>query len=82
MYNHNIDEMVEAGVAIKRDTPVWMDRNGKVVDKANAYGYKDTHDIIIPDYCAVANEVGNNISMKNDGDIGGQMYLCAKGSVP
>ena len=82
MYKHNIGEMEDAGVAVRRVSPVWMDRSGNIVDESKAYGCKVTHDIIHPEYCIVADEVGNNISMKNDGHIGGQKYLCAKGAVP
>ena len=37
-YNHAIDAMVDAGLAIKLDEPVWMDRNGNVCSKEDAFG--------------------------------------------
>ena len=33
MYKHNIGEMEDAGVAVRRVSPVWMDRSGNIVDE-------------------------------------------------
>ena len=52
MYSHCINEMVEAGVAVELDSPVWMDRAGnEVEDEADAYGCKVTHKVIRPESC-------------------------------
>ena len=48
----------------------------------DALGCKVTHDILRPDMCIVGDEVGGNISMKGDGHAGGELYLCAKGTIP
>lgn len=80
MYDQCIDQMVRAGVACKRDNAVWMDKNGKnVSDESLAFGCKATHDLIHPNWYIVGDEVGGNISIKGDGNVGGRLYLTAKG---
>ena len=81
MYDQCIAQMVRAGVAKKRTTPVWMNRDGKECCESQAFGCKVTHDLIHPDWCIVGDEVGGNISMKGDGHAGGRLYLAAKGRV-
>ena len=46
MYNHAIDAMVDAGLAIKLDESVWMNRNGNVCSKENAFGCKVHHKLL------------------------------------
>ena len=82
MYKHNFAEMEEAGVANRGVSPAQMNLEGNVVSKQNTFCCTVTHDIIWSNYCIVANEVGDNISIKGDGHIGCQKYLCEKGSVP
>ena len=80
MYDQCIDQMVQAGVAKKRDDAVWMDKSGNIVsDKSHAFGCKVTHDHIHTDWCPVGDEVGGNISMKGDGHVQGRLYPTAKG---
>jgi len=81
MYRHNTAEMEEPAIVVIRNIPAWMDCEGNIVDKGSASGCQVTHAIVRPDYCIVADEIGNNISMKGGGHICGQMYLCAKGSI-
>ena len=82
MYTNVYSEMVNAGVAIKLDTPVWMDAKGNEVPKEYGFGQLCTHQIIHPEMCVVADEVGSNTSQKGDGHIGGRKYLCENGMVP
>ena len=82
MYEHNYEELVEAGVASLMDTPEWQDKEGNTVEGADSFGCKVTHQLTHPDYCIVLDEVGGNIHMTGDGDIGGEQYLCEKGTVP
>ena len=81
MYNHAIDAMVDAGLAIKLDEPVWMDRSGYVCSEEDAFGCKVHYQLLRPDMCICGDEVGNNISMKGDGHAGGELLLTAKKSV-
>ena len=82
MYRHIYEEMELSGVAKRRDEPVWMDRDGNIVEEVNAHGCKVTHDFIRPDMCLVRDEVGGNINMTGDGHQGGQLLLCPKGTIP
>ena len=81
MYNHCINEMVDAGVAVKLDDPVWMNRAGKECSEEEAFGCKVTHKIIRPDMCICGDEVGGNLSMKGDGNEGGKLLLGERGCV-
>ena len=82
MYCNVYDEMVTSGVAIKLDSPVWMDKDGKEVSKSEAIGFPCTHKITHPEMCVVADEVGSNTSQKGDGHVGGKKFLCEKGTIP
>ena len=83
MYDEIYDAFVECGVAIKLDVPVLMDAKGNTVtDPLDAFGTKCTHKLMHPDICLVVDEVGSNLSQKGDGHVGGQKFVCRKGSVP
>ena len=82
MYNHIIDELVHANLAVKLETPTWMNRNGEVCTEEEAYGCKVHHVITRPELCFCGDEVGGNISMKGDGHNGGELLLTEKGKVP
>ena len=82
MYKHTYHEMVEAGVAQRLPTPVWMDMHGNEVSEGDAVGCMVTHKLCHPDRCFVGDEVGGNLSMRGDGHAGGKLLLTAKGSVP
>ena len=77
-----MSEMVDAGVAIKLDKPVWMDRLGNLCSEEEAFGCKVFYKIVRPDMCLCGDEVGKNLSMKGDGHIGGKKFLTARGKVP
>ena len=80
MYNHIIDEMVDAGLAIELKDPVWMNKDGEICLEEEAFGCKVHHKIIRPDLCFCGDEVGGNISMKGDGHHGGELLLAEKGT--
>lgn len=83
MYKHNISEIEDVGIIIRRVSPMWMDYKGTIVDKGSAYGCKVIHEIVRHNYCVVVDdEVRNNILMKGDGHTGGQKCLCEKGTIP
>ena len=82
MYNHIIDELVDAKLAVKLDNPVWMNRSGEECDESEAFGCKVHHKIIRPELCFCGDEVGGNISMKGDGHNGGELLLTERGKVP
>ena len=83
MYDDIYESFVECGVAIKLDVPVLMDAMGNTVtDPLCAFGTKCTHKLMHPDMCLVVDEVGSNLSQKGDGHVGGQKFVCQKGTVP
>ena len=82
MYSHTMSEMVDAGVAVKLDTPVWMNRSGEVCHEEEAYGCKVFHRLVRPDMCICGDEVGGNLSMKGDGHVVGQKLLTGVGKIP
>ena len=82
MYDQIYDMMVEAGVAVKKDYPEWMDAYGDIVYEDNALGCKVTHDLIRPEMCIVMDEVGGNTSQKGDGNKGGEKFIVPKGMIP
>ena len=82
MYDGLINKFVDVGVAIEREFPVWMYRNGNIVDEDKEFGCKVTHDIIRPDHIIVMDEVGGNTSQKGYVQIGGELMLCETGKTP
>ena len=82
MYDQIYDMMVEAGVAVKKDYPEWMDAYGDIVYEDDALGCKVTHDLIRPEICIVMDEVGGNTSQKGDGNKGGEQFIVPKGMIP
>ena len=52
----------EAKIAIKLDIPMFMNKDGKVVDKDKAFGLKCTVKVVNPQYFLFVDEVGLNMS--------------------
>lgn len=82
MYEHIIEELVSANLAIQLEEPKWMDANGREVPPTELLGCKVTHKITKPEWCIVADEVGSDLSMKGDGRVGGQKFMCGRGNEP
>ena len=76
------EELIRAGVAVRLNEPVWMDAEGNHVDEGDAAGCKVNIDIIKPEMCIVADEVGGNTSQKDDGKIGVERWLTELGTIP
>ena len=74
--------MVEANVTFEFDGPVWMDAHGNICKEKDAAGFKVTHDITHSDYFLVADELGDKMSQKGDGHVGGTRLLCEKELAP
>jgi hypothetical protein len=79
MYDDVETEMVEAGVAIQLDHPIWMDEQGNTVPESDSKGFKVKVKLTIPDMCIVIDEVGSNLSMVKDGHVGGEKFVVGKG---
>ncbi len=81
MYSHIIDELVVAGLVVKLDESVWMDRDGNTCIGEAAFGCKVHHKIVRPDLCFCGDEIGGNISIEGDGYYGGEKVLTEKGTI-
>jgi len=81
MYDNIAIEMVDSGIAIELDTPLWKDAYGHNCEKQFAYRFKVTYDIVDPDYFLMADEVGGNLNQKGDGHVGGTRLICERGTV-
>jgi len=79
MYSCIEDALIECGVAIKLDKPVWMDSKGDIVSKEDADGMKVAIKIIRPELCLVADKTGMNTCQRGDGRNGGQRKIGGRG---
>lgn len=81
MYNSIYAEMADAGVAVKLDTPIFTDRNGKEVpeDSPDKYGSKQEYKVVHPHLILFADETGCNTSQKKDGNVGGRKAVVKRG---
>ena len=76
MYKAVYTAMVESGVAIMLDEEVQVNRQGQVTtNKDEAYGRKTSYLLTHPEMVLFVDEVGDNTSQKNDGNIGGQKFI-------
>jgi len=82
MYEVIEEEFIRVGVAVRLPEPVWMDEEGNHVEKGNADGCKVNINIIKPEMCIVADDVGGNTSQKDDGKIGGEQWLTESDTIP
>ena len=81
MYDLVYNQMEHAGVLEKLESPQWMDIDGNIVmEEAEALGKKVEHRLKHPEYVLFVDEVGNNTNMKEDGRVGGERLLKAKGT--
>ena len=81
MYEVIEEELIKAGVLTRLPVPIFMDRKGNHIVEGDAFGRKVTIEIMSPEMCVDADEVGGNASRKNDGKIGGERWLCEVGTI-
>jgi hypothetical protein len=79
MYEHTYDEMVSAGVAEKRCSPVWLNWEGKKVSKEEYFGRQATHLLLHTDCLLFVDKVGSNTDMEGDGHFGGELMVIGRG---
>jgi len=82
MYDEVYSSLVECGLAVKHDQPVWRDDAGEAVNEEKAVGLESQFELIHPKYLIFVDEVGSNTSQVKDGNVGGEKYLCGKQSRP
>ena len=75
MYNRIHNEMVDIGVAMPYEEPLWQDANGINCLESDAFGCKVTHNLTHPKICVVIDEVGANTNQKGDGQVGGKLLV-------
>ena len=73
VYDHVEEVLVnESKIATRFEDPVWMDKEGNVVENENkSYGLKVALDLHRPDMVIVFDRVGFNLSQEKDGAKGG-----------
>ena len=83
MYGKVEEARIESNVAVRLPSPQRQDRDGNPYeeDDTQRFGCNVTSNITRPYVIFVADEVGANISQKEDGAIGGEKKLCARGCV-
>ena len=82
MHNSIQNEVVQYGVAKEFNAPVWKDESGSICTKGDSFGHPCTINVVHPDYCLAAAEVGASINMKGDGHAAGTRLLYERESVP
>ena len=77
------DVLLDSGNAVKFDTPVHMDKEGRIVeDESKGFGRPVTTNIVDPSNVFVMDETGDNTCGKNDGNNAGEKKVVPKGQVP
>jgi hypothetical protein len=80
MYDLVYEQMDQARVLEALEVPVWMNLAGEIVSsQKEAFGEKVSKIVKHADYLLFVDEVGNNTNMKEDGRIGGERLLKARG---
>jgi hypothetical protein len=76
MYNGVYKAMVKAGIAVQMDEEVMYDENGDITtDKEKMVGRPSKFQLTNPDYLLFVDETGCNTNMKDDGFVGGEMFV-------
>jgi hypothetical protein len=82
MYDEVYTSLVNCGLAVKHDTPMWRNNEGEVVNEEDAVGCQSEFELIHPSWLVFVDEVGSNTSQVKDGNVGGEKYLCTKQGRP
>ena len=80
MYDLCYEQMDKANLLQPLEKPVWMNLQGSIVEKDAAVGLKVAYRCKHSDYMIFVDEVGNNTNMKDDGNIGGERMIKARGA--
>lgn len=76
MYNNVYSEMVEGGIAERLDNPVWLNKEGQIVEhEEEAFGLPTRYRLLHPNKLLFVDEVGSNTSQAKDGNMGGEKFL-------
>ena len=83
MYDLVYDQMVKAGVArtlFPSEFYYVNEKGEKVGKKIESVGLQVKIEVTHPEWILFGDEVGTDINMKDDGHVGGQKFVGAKGS--
>ena len=83
MYNLVYEQMVRSGVAehLAPDEYYYVNKVGEKVDsKEESVGLQVKINVTHPEWILFGDEVGTEISQKNDGNVGGQKFVVSKGT--
>ena len=78
MYSHTYEEMEEAGVTFKLETPVWVNENGNQYAKKYTSGCTGIHSLTYPEICFLMDQVGDSTSQKGNEQIKWRFIVCGK----
>ena len=65
---------------LSEDEQYWVNENGETVNCSEGVGLKVKVQITHPEWLIFGDEVGTDISQKNDGSVGGQLFITTKGT--
>ena len=82
MYDAIYDTFVKAGVAKHLLEPVYQDMKENVVPAGFHYGELIDIKLVAPKYILFADKTDINTSSKDNGNKGGNKFICKKGQVP
>lgn len=81
MYDALDEVIVKSGNGEFYEEPVLMKLDGEVTeDETEAVGHPVRVKVTNPDNIIFFDEVGSNTNMKDDGHVGGEIFICEKGS--
>ena len=83
MYDLEYEQMIKSGIAVALPESDWYyinDEGEKVDCEKDAVGHLVKVEITHPEWLLFGDEVGTEMSMKDDGHIGGTKYVTAKGT--
>ncbi len=60
---------------------IWKDKDENECNPEDSYGCMEKYRLLHPDRCFIGDEVGGNISIKEDGHAGGELLLGAPEAV-
>lgn len=76
MYKSVYQRMVEAKVAVRLPEPVWFNRDGEIMEnEEDSIGLKSDIHIIHPEWIVFVDETGVNTNQKDDGNLGGELFI-------
>ena len=83
MYDGIYHEMACSGIANELATPVFLNKEGEIVEtKEESFGLPTKYIISRPDKLLFVDEVGSNTSTTKDGNVGGEKFLCEASARP